>query len=400
MDKPIVNILAARFWPERHGGVETHLWHMAHALAELGVDVRVITENRTGAPDEEKLGASITVLRVPPLNCGRLWRLAELMRVRWWRKAIGKHAPVGKIWATDPLMATAAISAGRNDDLVFNPACCAGAMHAVYKCYPYMDTMKMRGLLRWLDRSAYHKAKCIVVASDNLKQQAADFYDRRENVHIVPLGVHVPMQVDRAGARQQLGISPDTFIAGFVGRLDPCKDLGLLLQSVPGALGDHGKMLIVGQGSDRNRLKEIATRAGVGDRVIWAGPMADPAAAYAAMDVMVLPSAYEAFGTVILEAMAAGVPVIGRARCDRPGALVLTASAELIAHRQTGRIVDAHDPNSLAMAIGQLRSDPQARQTMSATARRAAGAYSWQRMAESYLKLMGIEVVQDTRRVA
>lgn len=392
--RPRLTILAARFHPDAHGGVETCMWHTARNAAALGCDVRVVTENRRGAPDVENLADGVAVHRHVPLDAGPLWRWPTLPRLNWWRRIIRRHTPPGPLWATDPIMAAAVIVAGRRDELLYNPACCVHAMRRIHRAYPFVSTFRCSALLERLDRLAYRRAPRVIVSSDNLRRQMFDAYGPRDNIHVVPFGVDVEQPAPPQHlARRRFAIRPDAFVVGYVGRLDPCKDLGHLFHAFAAArCRTRAAMLIVGDGPDASRLNELAHSLRLTDRIIWAGRLDDPTEALAAMNVMVLPSLYEAFGNVILEAMSVATPVIARRRADDPARPVLTASDELIRHGETGLLIDSHDPADLSDRLDQLHLSPPLNVTLARNARRDTIGRTWRRTVERYLHLLDLPV--------
>lgn len=384
-----VTFLCARYWPDQHGGVERRLRQVSLALAGAGCRVDVLTEKRDPQlSDSELLDSNLFVRRLAPLNAGRLWRVMDLMRVRWWCQAIGQSEPGGVIWATDPRMALAACLVGRGGDLVYNPAGCVAAMEHTARTFPQVHTMRTPALRRWLDRAAYRRAGRVVVGSVCLERQLARFYGPREPVHVVPHGV-APVVLDkgtREAFRLNYGVGPGEWVVGFVGRLDPVKDLGFLFQAFRrGDFCERGRVLIVGDGPDRSRLESIAQGYGIASRLIWAGRMDDPTPAYAAMDVLVLPSLHEMFGNVLVEAMAAGVPVIGR---QGDGVNILNAASEIIDHGHNGYVVDGRDPTDLAGRLGHLAENPAECRSMSRHAVESATGRTWSRVAEDYLAIL------------
>ncbi|MCE9591935.1 MAG: glycosyltransferase family 4 protein [Planctomycetes bacterium] len=388
-----ITILAARFWPDLYGGVEQRLWETAIGLIEAGMSVQVITENRDGLPPRETPRHGLEITRLPKMNFGRLWRWPDLVRVQWWRRAVKDHAARGTLWACEPSIALGAMLAGRRADVTFNPACCAAGMASVAKAHPFVSTMKMSLLEQLTDRLAYRLAPRVAVSSVNVALQARRHYGRSGDVRVIPHGVHTPAsRVSRAAARQAFSLPQASFVIGFVGRLDPCKDLGFLLEAVRrGGLGENGRLLIVGDGPDRERIAALAAEMGVDDYLAWAGKLDDTRTAYAAMDVMVLPSVYEAFGNVIREAMASGVPVIGRRRYNGPpDKPVLTACDELIEHGRTGLLTAPHDPGDLALVLTSLRAQPDELTRMGRNARNEAIAWPWERTVGEYLDLLGM----------
>lgn len=111
----------------------------------------------------------------------------------------------------------------------------------------------------------------------------------------------------RRRSRHRLGIAPDAFVVGGVGRLDPVKRFDVLVRAVAGL---DVTLLLVGEGPQRHRLAELARALGSGFRVVFTGESMDVAAELAAMDLLVAPSLDETFGLAVLEALAAGIPVL------------------------------------------------------------------------------------------
>jgi glycosyltransferase involved in cell wall biosynthesis len=114
----------------------------------------------------------------------------------------------------------------------------------------------------------------------------------------------------RARVRAEFGITPDTFVMGTLGRLDPNKRIDLAIEAAAPMLGDTCKLLVIGRGADHDRLAATAQKAGVADHVIFAGYQADTTAMLSAMDLNLTTSLQETFGMSVLEALANGVPVL------------------------------------------------------------------------------------------
>jgi len=113
----------------------------------------------------------------------------------------------------------------------------------------------------------------------------------------------------RRRARAQFGISPETFVLGSLGRLDSNKRIDMVIEAAAPLLGERCVLLIVGRGEGLEPAKAAAARAGVADRVIFAGFQADTVAMLSAFDLYVMASVQETFGLAALEAMACGLPV-------------------------------------------------------------------------------------------
>ncbi len=396
-------VLCDRFWPDTYGGLERKMWNLSRALAGCGLGVSVITENRTNAPEHEAIKPNLSVQRVGPINYGPFWRCISLMRVFWWRKIIRTQAGPGTLWVNDPRIAVATVLAGRRRDLVYQPIGCATARNRLAVTRPEVYTMRASGVLRFLDRLAHRLAPRVIHESDNVLKQFQDCYGDRRGVRVVHNGVE-PAPLDtasRAAARRRWGLDNTHWVVGFVGRLDPTKDLGFLFNAVSRIEDSQDiRLLLVGDGPDQERLQTLATELGIADRIIWAGRCDDPAEAFAAMDAMVLPSVYEAFGNVLMEAMAAGVPVIGRRRDADPSRPVLTPCDELIENGVTGLLVDPHDPADLARQLQVLRLFPGARDAMGRQGRRLTTGRSWDSVVRQYLRVISQPVEHISAQAA
>src|SRR5205085_6448385 len=100
-------------------------------------------------------------------------------------------------------------------------------MNSIGRAYPHVDTMQIQKPWEWFDRLAYVSASAVILSSHNLRRQFERFCGARRAVHVIGLGVAAPANVrERSVARQALGIAETDFVIGFVGRLDPCKDIG------------------------------------------------------------------------------------------------------------------------------------------------------------------------------
>ncbi len=124
------------------------------------------------------------------------------------------------------------------------------------------------------------------------------------------------LQVSKDEARDALGLSPDEWVVGNVGRLHPDKDQATLLKGFALALAQlpaESRLAILGTGRLEQDLKELARELGIADKVLFLGQVPDARRYFRAFDVFALSSDHEPFGMVLLEAMAAGVPLLATA---------------------------------------------------------------------------------------
>jgi glycosyltransferase involved in cell wall biosynthesis len=148
-------------------------------------------------------------------------------------------------------------------------------------------------------------------------------------------------------------------LIGAIGRLEPQKGYDVLIR----ALGDvaHATLVVVGGGSERAALEELAARLGVANRVIWVGWSDEPRSYLGAFDVFAFPSRFEGFPLAVLEALLARVAVV---------ATDVGSTPEAILDGKTGLLVPAEDPAALARTIERLLADEPLRRRLGEQGRR------------------------------
>jgi glycosyltransferase involved in cell wall biosynthesis len=182
----------------------------------------------------------------------------------------------------------------------------------------------------------------------------------------------------RKQARARLGLPEDEFVIGAVGRLAMVKDFGALiaafglLRSMPG----RARLIIVGDGPERAALVSQARAANVSRAVLFTGHQHDAPALMPAFDVFVNSSIYEGVSLTILEAMAAGVPVLATAVGGTP---------EIVQDGVNGRLIPSRGIREMASAIAALARDPELRARLGAAGRsRVLRSFHIDRMVHTY----------------
>ncbi|BEL11193.1 D-inositol-3-phosphate glycosyltransferase [Actinoplanes sichuanensis] len=203
-------------------------------------------------------------------------------------------------------------------------------------------------------------------------------------VSVVPPGVDLrrfrPGPTDRA----RFGLPEHGRIVAFVGRIQPLKAPDVLIAAL--AEMSPGTTLVIcggpsGSGLDRpTALIELAATLGVAGSVVFLPPQTgdDLAALYRAADLVAVPSYNESFGLVALEAQACGTPVVAAA----VGGLV-TAIRDGV----SGVLVDGHDPRDWAKVLDRLLDEPGHRHRLATGAVAHASQFSWDRTAETLLRV-------------
>ena len=199
--------------------------------------------------------------------------------------------------------------------------------------------------------------------------------------------VHIPNGIDvdrfhpsRRGERRRilagLGIDPDSPVILFAGHEFERKGLDLAVQALA-RMETQAQLLVVGD-DDPARFRTLAARLGVDGRVHFAGRREDMPDLYGAADAFLLPSRYESFALVCIEALATGVPVVAP-RIGGVEDYVVDSVNGFLVDREAGPIADALD---------RLLGDPEMHSKMAAAARSSALAFDWKEIARRYLDLL------------
>jgi glycosyltransferase involved in cell wall biosynthesis len=220
-----------------------------------------------------------------------------------------------------------------------------------------------RAWIRSFDARTLREAAFVHLTSEREREDLLRVVPGISRFAIVANGVDWPEAVPERSAQ------PGELRVLCLGRIHWKKGLDLAIRAV--AAVPAARLRIVGNDEEglRPELDRLANASGVSDRVDWSGPLYGEAkaAAYAAADVLLMPSLSENFGNSALEAMAAGLPVI---TTPEVGAAALVESAG------AGLVVDRSE-SALAAALGRLANDPALRQRMGQAGRDAAAMHSW-----------------------
>ena len=239
----------------------------------------------------------------------------------------------------------------------------------------------------------------IVASADRLV--APTFYERSQlvrlygaipsKIEVIPCGVDLERfrPVDKLAARRRLGIT-DRRVVLFVGRMDPLKGLDILLQAVAKLEDRDGLRVLVVGGSLNgdhalSRYQDQARALGIAGQVTFLGSLVQERlpSYYNAADVCVVPSYYESFSLVAVEALACGTPVIA----SRVGGLT-----GILRDGETGFLVPWRCPDPFSERLETLLGNDMLREHFGRAARKSVEKYAWQNVAvriqEMYENLM------------
>jgi D-inositol-3-phosphate glycosyltransferase len=211
-----------------------------------------------------------------------------------------------------------------------------------------------------------------------------------DKICTIPPGVDIELfqPLNRSGARKSLGFDDDGQVVLFVGRIDPIKGVDTLLASFAQVAQDHPRAILAIVGGDLDEhqqptgpldgVRQEAIRIGIADRIRFFGsrPQNQLPLFYSAADVVSVPSRYESFGLVAVEAMACGAPVVA----SRAGGLIFT-----IEDGVTGFLAPIDDPESHARAVSSILSDPGLGARMGLNGHLIAQKFSWHAVASSVI---------------
>jgi D-inositol-3-phosphate glycosyltransferase len=241
---------------------------------------------------------------------------------------------------------------------------------------------------------------CIVATSPQEQEHMRSLVSKKGKIKIIPCGTDINRfgAIDKAKARESLGFERDAKIVFYVGRFDQRKGIETLVRAVDRSIfrDDPNLKLVIGGGSrpgqsdgiERDRIEAIAQELGLSDKTIFPGRIGDDLLSlyYAAADVCVVPSHYEPFGLVAIEAMASYTPVVA----SDVGGLQFTVVSE-----ETGLLAPPKDVDAFAKAIDRLLSDEQWRNYLGSNARkRVENKFSWQGVA-SQLGSLYEQLIED-----
>ena len=252
-----------------------------------------------------------------------------------------------------------------------------------------------------VERKVLQGSDALVAESPASKQHMVWHYDvDPADVVVIPCGVDMArfQPQDKRRVRADLSLPPTAPILLSVGRLQPSKGIDTLLQAAADIRHDYPdvRVLVVGGGLDDqderetaelNRLQALGHRLKLTNvQYIKAQPQEKLAQYYAAADVFVMPSHYESFGMVALEAMACGTPVVA----SEVGGLAST-----ITHDDSGLLVPSGDWRAFAQAISRLLASPQLQSAMRQAGPERARAFAWPLIVENNVRLYRRLILQQ-----
>ena len=365
-------------FPPIGGGAASATAYIARELSSLGARITVMTAAYNGHPRME-IQDGFSVIRVPS----------------WRRDALESHPHEIVSYLAGAMLKALPRCLRSGPDLIhaFFGVPSGALAYALNRLagIPYLISFRGRdvhggkgadsggisGPLRTVSRTVWRRADALVANSLGLREIALRV-DPDSDVEVIPNGIDTGRFTPgpSAGPGRALRLL-------FVGRLEPYKrlpDLFEALRIVRDRTHRPLSLCIAGDGSLRHSLPDAARRFGVAECIRFCGAVSggEMPALYRDADIFILPSIVEGMPNVVLEAMAAGLPVL---------ATRIPGSEELVVPGKTGFLVPPTHPQALADALLALIENDALRLDMGRRARREAEARSWNRVAESYLEI-------------
>jgi glycogen(starch) synthase len=356
------------------GGMQNHTAELTRALDRRGVLQTVLTTRPPTAPHLQRLG-----------NHARVIRLG--LPVRRFRQL---YAPQAAVLA--PILAARAdvVHVHLGEDLAVLPLGAAAArLHRLPLVLTVHTSMRhtlalsdlrsaiLKTLGGPIERWGEHSADAVLAITPRLFRLLVSDGVEADRVHLIPPGVN-PSLFEGPFEDPFSGVGRPRVL--FVGRLAPQKGVRVLVAAAGLLEDESAQVLLVGDGPERPALEREAERLGVGGRLHFVGFLAHERlpAVMSHADLLVLPSLYEELGTVLLEAMQAGLPIVASKTGGIP---------EVIEDGVNGMLVPPGDPEAIALAIDRLLANRDLVRRLSEGAHQRGKDYDWEVLAGRVLRV-------------
>jgi glycosyltransferase involved in cell wall biosynthesis/putative flippase GtrA len=231
----------------------------------------------------------------------------------------------------------------------------------------------------FFDRIFQYLSDAVVAISEPVKQSLLVHGIKPEKISVIYNGICFDKygKAPSKDIRSELRIPKDEFIFLFAGRLVGAKAVDILLSAFSKVR--KGMLLIVGDGTERNKLEELSQKLSLSGRVLFLGTRNDVKDFFPASDCLVLPSRREGFGLVLVEALVSGIPVISSD---------FGASNEIVKNGENGIIVKMEDAEGLASAMNKAADDKIFYENLRAHAKEVPDKFSISTHIENLLALI------------
>ncbi len=392
---PSILILSWEYPPLIEGGLARHVRKLSEALVELDLDVHVLTRGGEESPPEEVVGGvRIHRVREPkrPTDLGEFVAWVERMNADMLAAGVelGDSHEFDLVHGHDWLVAMACDHLARRFEAPL-VATIHATEHGRHQGWVHEHPQShIHGVERWIT----NRADRVIACSYYMREQIADIFGvPDEKVVMIPNGIDPEdLQPQDGHELERLRLefaAPDQRLVLLLGRLVYEKGFQLALEAMPSLIGrlPNTRFLVAGSGTHELELRRQAAELGLMEHGTFLGWIGDDVlhSLYRIADVCVVPSIYEPFGLVALEAMASGCPCIV---ADTGGL------REVVPHEEAGLRFRARDPAALGEMVERLLSDAGLRERLVAEASEHVLRFDWADVAERTAALYG-ELVRE-----
>jgi len=355
------------------------MYNLARRLIERGHEVTVLTTNMVDESPAmllaEEIINGIRVIRLPVLPTRRSRRFALAPSIV--SKFFSEDAQLFHVFSILPYFLTSIsciMSRLRGTPLVITPT-----YHPIrYLVYKGLKSRARKALyVGFVMRKLLKNADCVIA----LTEKEAQYYRKMgiENVHVIPIGVEFSQQFGPNETEEPTNrFDLDGKVILHVGRLEKRKGVQYAIQAMPLILRDFidAKLLLVGSKAGyHDQLRALTRNLGIEHAVVFAGSLSpsELASAYQLADIVVIPSIYEAFSHIAIEALAYGKPII---------ASKTIGFAERITAK-IGILINPGDYKALAKAAVRLLSNQHLAESMGAEGRQIIEReFTWEKIVD------------------
>jgi glycogen(starch) synthase len=373
-----VLILSWEYPPLIEGGLARHVRKLSEALVELGVEVHVLTRGGEESPATECAGGvAIHRIREPtrPTDLGEFVAWVERMNSDMLAAGVelGDRLEFDLVHGHDWLVANACDHLARRMS-----APLITTIHATeYGRHQGWVNDHPQSYIHGVERWITNRSQRVIACSAYMREQIADIFGVAEGrITVIPNGID-PLDLPQSDPAELARLrsefaAPEERLVLLIGRLVYEKGFQLALEAMPRviAAAPGTRFLVAGSGTHEEELKRQAEELGLMEHGTFLGWIGDDVlhTLYGIADLTVVPSIYEPFGLVALEAMASGCPCIV---ADTGGL------REVVPHEEAGLRFAARDPEALAEVAIRVLSDPELEARLIAEAKEHVRRFDW-----------------------
>ena len=370
-------ILITQFLPKWVGGTEVATYNIAKKLSEKGHEVHIITSLDQGCLNYEYLDNFI----IHRVNVYKIKFFGFLtFHINAFKELI-KINP-------DIVVAQGILSCF--PAFILN---CLGKPYVVWGRGNDVYIDLKNNLWRFFSFILLNKANAVIALTYDMKKKLSSI--RGDDVYVIGNGITLEKfsGIKKDDARRLLGVNDERFVIICVANLRPEKGINFLIFSIKEVLAYDGRalLLLVGSGSLRYELENLVKILGLDKNVHFLGKMDNEKIplCLSVADIFVLPSISEGFGIALLEAMAAGLPIIA----TRVGGIPY-----VLEDGKNGLLVNPGSSSDLAEKILMLMRSPELMKKMSEANREKSRSYSWENIVSQLEKLLNEVVAKKMKK--